>query len=67
MNVNLKGAYLISQATIGMLEASAGSVIHMSSCQGLAGQDSVAAYASAKHGLIEVTRSTAVANAQTAG
>jgi NAD(P)-dependent dehydrogenase (short-subunit alcohol dehydrogenase family) len=60
MNVNLKGAYRISQATIGMLKESSGAVIHMSSCQGLASQASVAAYASAKHGLIGLTRSMAV-------
>lgn len=60
MNVNLKGAYRISQATIGMLKESSGCVIHMSSCQGLASQARVAAYASAKHGLIGLTRSMAV-------
>jgi len=60
MNVNLKGAFRISQATIGMLKASSGSVIHMSSCQGLASQTNVAAYVSAKHGLIGLTRSMAV-------
>jgi NAD(P)-dependent dehydrogenase (short-subunit alcohol dehydrogenase family) len=60
MNVNLKGAYRISHATIGMLKESPGCVIHMSSCQGLASQASVAAYASAKHGLIGLTRSMAV-------
>lgn len=57
MDVNLKGAYLISRAAMPMLRAARGAVVHMAPVQGLASQADVAAYATAKHGL---TRSMAV-------
>jgi NAD(P)-dependent dehydrogenase (short-subunit alcohol dehydrogenase family) len=60
MNVNLKGAYLISRAVINMIRDSPGSIVHMASVQGLASQDNVAAYATSKHGLIGLTHSMAV-------
>jgi len=58
--VNLKGAFLISKATIGMLKASKGSVVHISSVQGMASQAGVTAYSVSKHGLIGLVRSMAV-------
>lgn len=60
MDVNLKGAYLISRAAMPLLRAARGAVVHMASVQGLASQADVAAYAAAKHGLIGLTRSMAV-------
>ncbi|MDQ0392080.1 SDR family NAD(P)-dependent oxidoreductase [Labrys monachus] len=60
MNVNLKAAYLISQAAMPMLRESRGAVVHMASVQGLASQEGVLAYSTAKHGLIGLTRSMAV-------
>lgn len=60
MDVNLKGAYLISRATIEMLQASSGSIVHMASVQGLASQPNVMAYSTAKHGLIGLATSMAV-------
>jgi NAD(P)-dependent dehydrogenase (short-subunit alcohol dehydrogenase family) len=60
MSVNLKAAYLISQAVMPMLRESRGAVVHMASVQGLASQEGVLAYSTAKHGLIGLTRSMAV-------
>jgi NAD(P)-dependent dehydrogenase (short-subunit alcohol dehydrogenase family) len=60
MDVNLKAAYLISRAAIPMLRESRGAVVHMSSAQGLASQEGVAAYTTAKHGLIGLVTSMAV-------
>jgi NAD(P)-dependent dehydrogenase (short-subunit alcohol dehydrogenase family) len=64
MDVNLKGAYLISRACIEMIKESSGAIVHMSSCQGLASQPKVLAYVTAKHGLIGLTHSMAVDYAQ---
>jgi NAD(P)-dependent dehydrogenase (short-subunit alcohol dehydrogenase family) len=58
--VNLKGAFLISQATMPLLRQSAGSVVHMASVQGFASQTGVVAYSAAKHGLIGLIRAMAV-------
>ena len=60
MSVNLKAAYLISQAVMPMLRESRGAVVHMASVQGLASQEGVLAYSTAKHGLVGLTRSMAV-------
>ncbi|QKC85385.1 SDR family oxidoreductase [Mesorhizobium sp. NZP2077] len=59
-DVNLKGAFLISQATMPLLRASKGSVVHMASVQGFAAQTGVVAYSAAKHGLVGLVRAMAV-------
>ncbi|TGQ39470.1 MULTISPECIES: SDR family NAD(P)-dependent oxidoreductase [unclassified Mesorhizobium] len=59
-DVNLKGAFLISQATMPLLRDSKGSVVHMASVQGFAAQTGVVAYSAAKHGLIGLVRAMAV-------
>ncbi len=60
MTVNLKAAYLMSRAAMPMIRESRGAVVHMSSAQGLASQEGVAAYTTAKHGLIGLVNSMAV-------
>jgi NAD(P)-dependent dehydrogenase (short-subunit alcohol dehydrogenase family) len=58
--VNLKGAFLISQAAMPSLRQSKGSVVHMASVQGFVAQTGVVAYSAAKHGLIGLIRAMAV-------
>lgn len=60
MGVNLRSAFLLCQALLPQLIASRGSVVLMASVQGLAAQENVAAYVTAKHGLIGLARSIAV-------
>ncbi len=60
LNVNLKAAYLMSRAAMPLLRESGGAIVHMSSAQGLASQAGVAAYTTAKHGLIGLVNSMAV-------
>lgn len=60
LNVNLKGAYLISRAVMPMLRLSQGSVVHMASVQGVASQTGVTAYSVSKHGIVGLVRSMAV-------
>ena len=60
IGVNLTGAFQISKAVMPMLRKSRGSVVHMSSVQGLASQTGVVAYATAKHGLIGLVHAMAV-------
>jgi len=60
MNVNLKGAYLISRAAMPLLRDSRGAIVLMASAQGLASQEGVLAYSVAKHGLVGMVRSMAV-------
>ena len=60
LNVNLKGAYLISRAVMPMLRLSHGSVVHMASVQGVASQAGVTAYSVSKHGIVGLVRSMAV-------
>jgi NAD(P)-dependent dehydrogenase (short-subunit alcohol dehydrogenase family) len=60
LDVNLKGAFFISKATIGLLKASRGNMVHISSVQGMASQAGVTAYSVSKHGLIGLVRSMAV-------
>jgi NAD(P)-dependent dehydrogenase (short-subunit alcohol dehydrogenase family) len=59
-SVNLKGAFLISQASMPLLRQSKGAVVHMASVQGMASQTGVVAYSTAKHGLIGLVRAMAV-------
>ena len=58
--VNLTSAYLLAKAAIPELIKTAGSVVMTASVQGLATQHDVAAYTTAKHGLIGLTKSIAV-------
>lgn len=60
LDVNLKGAFLISKACMAMIRTSKGSVVHISSVQGVASQAGVTAYSVSKHGLIGLVRSMAV-------
>ena len=60
MNVNLKSAYLLAHCALPELIKTRGSVVMMASVQGLATQQNVAAYTTAKHGLIGLTKSIAV-------
>jgi NAD(P)-dependent dehydrogenase (short-subunit alcohol dehydrogenase family) len=59
-SVNLKGAFLISQAAMPLLRRSKGAVVHMASVQGFASQTGVVAYSAAKHGLVGLVRAMAV-------
>jgi NAD(P)-dependent dehydrogenase (short-subunit alcohol dehydrogenase family) len=59
--VTLKGAALFTRAVLPrMIEQKRGSIINVASIQGLVAGRSSAAYTSMKHGLIGLTRSTAV-------
>ncbi|WP_102958118.1 SDR family NAD(P)-dependent oxidoreductase [Mangrovicella endophytica] len=58
--VNLKGAFLISQAAMPLLRQTRGAIVHMASVQGFAAQAGVVAYASAKHGMVGLVRAMAV-------
>jgi NAD(P)-dependent dehydrogenase (short-subunit alcohol dehydrogenase family) len=60
LSVNLKGAFLISQALMPQLRAAKGSVVHMASVQGFASQAGVVAYSSAKHGLVGLVHAMSV-------
>ena len=58
--VNLSSAYLLSRALLPQIIAARGALVFMSSVQGLATQAGVAAYTTAKHGLIGLAKSIAV-------
>lgn len=58
--VNLTSAYHFAHAALPDLVKSKGAIVLMASVQGLATQKSVAAYTSAKHGLIGLAKSIAV-------
>ena len=58
--VNLTGAFNISKAVMPMLRDSRGSVVHMTSVQGMASQAGVVAYSTAKHGLVGLVHAMAV-------
>ena len=58
--VNLSSAFYFSQAALPELVKSRGAIVFMASVQGLATQRGVAAYTTAKHGLIGLTKSIAV-------
>lgn len=61
MNINLKGHWLMSKFVIPeMLKRGRGTIINVSSVQGLASQKNVMAYATSKHAMIGLTRSMAV-------
>jgi len=58
--VNLTAAYLMAHALLPQIVASKGALVFMASVQGLATQQNVAAYTTAKHGLIGLAKSIAV-------
>jgi NAD(P)-dependent dehydrogenase (short-subunit alcohol dehydrogenase family) len=61
LGVNLKGAWNAARATIPFLQkAGGGTIVNVSSVQGLASQQNVLAYTVSKHGLLGLTRSTAM-------
>jgi NAD(P)-dependent dehydrogenase (short-subunit alcohol dehydrogenase family) len=61
MNVNLKGHWLMSKRAIAeMLKRGKGSIVNVSSVQGLASQRNVVAYATSKHAMVGLTRSMAL-------
>ncbi len=61
MNVNLKGHWLMSKYAIPeMLKRGKGSIVNVSSVQGLASQRNVVAYSTSKHAMIGLTRAMAV-------
>lgn len=61
MHVNLKGHWMMSRSAIPeMLRRGKGSIVNISSVQGLASQRNVVAYSTSKHGMIGLTRSMAV-------
>jgi NAD(P)-dependent dehydrogenase (short-subunit alcohol dehydrogenase family) len=63
--VNLKGAYVSAQAAIPVMAASGGgSIVIVSSIQGIATQKSVAAYAAAKAGALGLVRAMALDHAE---
>ncbi|MBW7921148.1 MAG: SDR family oxidoreductase [Rubellimicrobium sp.] len=60
MSVNLKAAYLFCRAAMPLLRERRGAIVLISSVQGLATQEGVLAYTTAKHGVIGIARSIAV-------
>jgi len=60
INVNLRSVYLVCHYAIPHLKARRGAIVNMASVQSFATQKSVAAYTTAKHGLIGLTRSMAL-------
>lgn len=61
LNVNLKGAWNAAKAVIPFLQhAGGGTIVNVSSVQALASQQNVLAYTVSKHGLLGLTRSTAM-------
>ncbi len=61
LDVNLKGAWHAAKAVIPYLkEAGGGTIVNVSSVQALASQQNVLAYTISKHGLLGLTRSTAM-------
>jgi 3-oxoacyl-[acyl-carrier protein] reductase len=60
LGVNLRGAFLCSRRALrAMLKARSGRIVNVSSAAGLRGNPGQAAYSSAKHGVIGLTRSLA--------
>ena len=65
LDVNLKGAWNAAKAVIPFLQhAGGGTIVNVSSVQGLASQQNVLAYTVSKHGLLGLTRSMAMDFAQ---
>lgn len=61
MAVNLKGHWMMSKCAIPeMMKRGTGSIVNVSSVQGLASQRNVVAYSTSKHAMIGLTRSMAV-------
>lgn len=60
LNTNLNSAFYLSQAALPHLCKTRGAIAFMGSVQGLASQADVAAYTTAKHGLVGLTHSIAV-------
>lgn len=61
IGVNLRGAFLASAAVLPyMLEARAGSIVQMASVTGIRGAQGMAAYSTAKGGLLALTRAMAI-------
>jgi NAD(P)-dependent dehydrogenase (short-subunit alcohol dehydrogenase family) len=60
MVVNLNAAFYLARAALPELIKTRGAIVMMASVQGLATQRNVAAYTTAKHGLIGLTKSIAV-------
>lgn len=61
LDVNLKGAWNAARAVIPFLQKSGGgTIVNVSSVQALASQQNVLAYTVSKHGLLGLTRSTAM-------
>lgn len=58
-NVNLRGAFLCSKLFFPALERRQGSIVNISSVQAFANEGNIAAYTSAKAGLLGLTRSMA--------
>lgn len=60
LDVNLRGAFLLSRSLLPQIVENRGSIVMMASVQGLATQQNVAAYTVSKHGLIGLAKSIAV-------
>ena len=60
IETNLNSAFYLSRAALPHLSKTRGSIVFMGSVQGLASQADVAAYTTAKHGLVGLTHSIAV-------
>ena len=60
MDTNLNSAFYLSRAALPALRDTRGAIVFMGSVQGLASQANVAAYTTAKHGLVGLTHSIAV-------
>ena len=60
LNTNLNSAFYLSQAALPHLNKTGGAIVFMGSVQGLASQADVAAYTTAKHGIVGLTHSIAV-------
>jgi len=65
VDTNLLGTFLCSRAALpGMLERGSGVIINMSSVLGLTGDALLPVYSATKHGILGLTKSTAVAYAE---
>ena len=60
IDINLNAAFYLSRAALPELCKTRGAIAFMGSVQGLASQEDVAAYTTAKHGLVGLTHSIAV-------
>ena len=60
MNVNVRSAFLFSQAAYPLLKASQGSIVNVSSVHAIATSANIAAYATSKGALVAFTRALAI-------